>query len=120
MDDNQRQEQQLAIQRSVAENTAQEFTVIERQNEKRGKNQIILTIYRTRADASEYTYSIQCHLNRFVRAVFPHQIAATYPSPRAAKYAAVATLRQWTKQSHAAKEHLATFDLLSVDQLELF
>lgn len=94
------------------------MTQIEQTHEKRGKNEIILTVYQT--DVTAYTYAIQCHLCRFVRAVYPHQIAATYPSPRAAKQAAVATLRSWTQKSRASREHLRGFDLLNVDQLELF
>lgn len=96
------------------------MTLIERKDEVRGKNEIILAVYKVEDDTEKYTYSIQCKLCRFVRAVFPHQIADTYPTPRAAKKAAVSKLRQWTQHNRSAKEHLAAFDLLSVDQLELF
>lgn len=102
------------------EDAAQHLAVVERQDERHGKNQIILTVYRTRAESAPgaYTYSLQCRLNRFVRSIFPHQIPGAWPTPLDAKRAAASTLRQWTGRSRAAKEHLRGLDLLSVDQLE--
>ena len=88
------------------------MTVCERIDEKHAKNEIILTVYRN--DNSEsYTYSLQCHLNRFVRAIFPHQLTEAYPTPQTAKLAAVDLLAAWTKSSRAAKEHLRAFNITS-------
>lgn len=89
--------------------------VAERRHEKRGKDEIILTVYRA---AGGFTYSIQCRLGRFVRSTFPHN-AEEFATPRDAKRAAAATLRQWTRKSRAAKKRLLDFDLLSIDQIEM-
>ena len=89
--------------------------VAERRHEKRGKDEIILTVYRA---AGGYTYSIQCRLGRFVRSAFPHHQAEEFATPRDAKRAAAAKLRQWTQRSRAAKNRLRDFDLMVPDQLE--
>lgn len=88
--------------------------VAERRHEKRGKDEIIITVYR---EAGGYTYSIQCRLGRFVRSAFPHH-AEEFATPRDAERAATTTLRQWTQRSRAAKEHLRCFDLMVPNQLE--
>lgn len=88
--------------------------VAERRHEKRGKDEIILTVYRA---SCGYAYSIQCRLGRFVRSTFPHK-AEVFATPRDAKRAAAATLRQWTQRSRATKKRLLVFDLLSIDQME--
>lgn len=97
----------------AARTTAPEVT--ERRHEKRGKDEIILTVYR--APGGYYTYSIQCRLGRFVRSAFPHN-AEEFATTRDAKRAAAATLRQWTRKSRATKKRLLVFDLLSIDQIE--
>lgn len=88
--------------------------VSERRHEKRGKDEIILTVYRA---SGGYTYSIQCRLGRFVRSAFPHK-SEVFATPRDAKRAAVATVRQWTRKSRATKERLHGFGLMMPDQLE--
>lgn len=88
--------------------------VAERRHEKRGKDEIILTVYRAEGG---YTYSIQCRLGRFVRSAFPHK-AEEFATPLDAKRAAATTLRQWTQRSRAAKERLRGFDLIVPNQIE--
>lgn len=88
------------------------MTVCERIDERHANNEIILTIYHD-CEAQGYTYSLQCHLCRFVRAVFPHQLGQTYGSPQAAKRAAVELLFSWVKPSRAAKKHLRPFGITS-------
>lgn len=104
------EEEKIAWQKTVALNTARDFPVIERIDEKRGKDEIILTVYQTHADSEEYTYSLQARIAAIIRAIFPHQIRSTYPTPTAAKRAAIETLCQWAK-GRAAKERLALFDI---------
>lgn len=96
----------------AAETSAHEIS--ERRHEKHGKDEIILTVYRA---SGGYTYSIQCRLGRFVRSAFQHQ-SEVFATPRDAKRAAAATLRQWTRKSRATKKRLLVFELLSIDQIE--
>lgn len=87
------------------------MTICEQIDEKHAKNEIILTVYQD-DNSEDYTYSLQCHLCQFVRAIFPHQLTETYPSPQKAKRAAIETLFEWTKGSRAAKEHLRSFGII--------
>lgn len=89
--------------------------IAERRHEKHGKDEIILTVYR--APDGTYTYSVQCRLGRFVRSSFPRQ-AEEFTTPLAARRAACASLRKWTRKSRAAKKRLFAFALLDPDQLE--
>lgn len=84
---------------------------IERTNEKHGKDEVIITVYRT--DNENFTYSLQCVAGSFIRAVFPHQIKETYPTPVQAKKAAISTLASWSTQNRTAKEHLTAFGITS-------
>ncbi len=90
------------------------LAVVQTLHEKRGKDEIIITTYKL---PDGYTYSIQCRLGRFVRAVYPHQLIHPINKDDV-QQSAVSTLRQWTRHSSAAKERLRNFDLLSVGQLE--
>lgn len=92
------------------------LTVVEQWQEKHGKDEIILTVYRLPDGA--YSYSVQCHLGRFVRSVFPQSVGGKYESSLAAQRAAVSTLRQWTRTNRAARERLRRFALISVGQRE--
>ena len=50
----------------------EENIITERRDEVHGKNQIILTVYRTAHN--RYTYSIQFKVGRIIRSIFPHQL----------------------------------------------
>lgn len=84
--------------------------------EKRGKDEIIITTYAL-PDGQTYTYSVQCRLGRFVRAIYPHQFPDRLRKEDVQK-SAVITLRRWTSQSRAAKDRLRQFDLMTIGQLE--
>ena len=91
---------------------------VEKRQAKRGKDEVIITVYA--AGDSQFSYSVQCCLGRFIRSVFPHQVREKYGSPRLALSAAVSTLRQWTQGSRSTKERLYALDLLNCPcQLEL-
>lgn len=95
----------------AARTTAPE--VAERRHERHGKDEIILTVYRS-ADGG-YTHSIQCRLGRLVRSAFPNQ---TFATPLAAKRAACALLESWLTHNPAARKRAAIFELRSADQPE--
>ena len=83
------------------------MTISEQIDEKHGKDEVVLTVYRS--EDNNFTYSLQCHVSRIIRAIFPHQLTEVYSSPQKAKRAAIDTLFDWIKQSRTAKEHLRTF-----------
>lgn len=90
---------------------------IERICEKHGKDEVILTVYAT--EGGQFTYSLQCHVSRIIRAIFPHQIQEHFLTSAKAKAAAVETLSAWIKTSRAAKEHLRSFGIIDCSyQLE--
>ena len=84
---------------------------IERICEKHGKDEVILTVYAT--EGGQFTYSLQCHVSRIIRAIFPHQIQEHFLTSAKAKAAAVETLSAWIKTSRAAKKRLKSFDIPS-------
>lgn len=94
------------------------LTTIECRDEVHGKNQIILTVYRTAQN--RYTYSIQLKVGRIIRSIFPHQLDTNYDSPLQAKHAAFNTMLSWTKHSRSAKKSLFDFEIMNVDQQSLF
>lgn len=94
------------------------LTTIECRDEIHGKNQIILTVYRTAQN--RYTYSIQLKVGRIIRSIFPHQLDTNYDSPLQAKHAAFYTMLSWTKNSRSAKKSLFDFEIMNVDQQSLF
>lgn len=93
-----------------------ELPIIDTLREKHGKDEIIITTYAL-PDGQTCTYSIQCRLGRFVRAIYPHQLPDRLRKQEVQK-AAVSTLRRWTRQSRAAKDRLRQFDLTNVGQIE--
>lgn len=96
----------------------EENIITERRDEVHGKNQIILTVYRTAHN--RYTYSIQFKVGRIIRSIFPHQLDTNYDSPLQAKHAAFYTMLSWTKHSRKAKKSLFDFEIMNVDQQSLF
>lgn len=94
------------------------LTITERRDEIHGRNQIILTIYRTAQN--RYTFSIQLKVGRIIRSIFPHQLDTNYDSPLQAKHAAFNTMLSWTKHSRSAKKSLFDFEIMNVDQQSLF
>lgn len=96
----------------------EENIITERRDEVHGKNQIILTVYRTAHN--RYTYSIQLKVGRIIRSIFPHQLDKNYDSPLQAKHAAFNTMLSWTKNSRSAKKSLFDFEIMNVDQQSLF
>lgn len=96
----------------------EENIITERRDEVHGKNQIILTVYRTAQN--RYTYSIQLKVERIIRYIFPHQLDTNYDSPLQAKHAAVETMLSWTKSSRSARKSLFDFEIMNVDQQSLF
>ena len=89
---------------------------IEQLNEKRGQDQIILTIYE---EQGRYTFALQCAVSRIIRAFYPHQIKDPYATPAQAKQAAIALLHSWTARTPAAKARLKEFGITFCDtQLE--
>ena len=94
------------------------LTITEQRDEVHGKNQIILTVYRTAQN--RYTYSIQLKVGRIIRSIFPHQLETNWDSTIQAKHAAFYTMLSWTKHSRSAKKSLFNFEIMNVDQLSLF
>lgn len=91
--------------------------VVECRSERHGKDEIILAVY-SLPHGGRFTYSVQCHLGRFVQSLFPWSIAGNFTSPLEAKRAAVKTLREWTRRSRSAKERLRRFGVMAVEQRE--
>lgn len=96
----------------------EENIITERRDEVHGRNQIILTVYRTAQN--RYTYSIQLKVGRIIRSIFPHQLETNWASPLQAKHAAFNTMLSWTKNSRSAKKSLFDFEIMNVDQQSLF
>lgn len=96
----------------------EENIITERRDEVHGKNQIILTVYRTAQN--RYTYSIQMKVGKIIKSIFPHQMPKTWDSAIQAKNAAFYTMLSWTKNSRSAKKSLFDFEIMNVDQLSLF
>ena len=87
------------------------MTLVEKKEERHGKDIIVLTIYAL--EDGSFTFSLQCAIAGIIRAMFPHQIKETYPTPVQAKKAAISTLASWSTQNHTAKEHLTAFGITS-------
>lgn len=94
------------------------LTTIECRDEVHGKNQIILTVYRT--EDKRFTFSIQLKVGRIIRSIFPHQLETNWDSTIQAKHAAFNTMLSWTKNSRSAKKSLFNFEIMNVDQQSLF
>lgn len=94
------------------------LTTIESRDEVHGKNQIILTVYRT--EENRFTFSIQLKVGRIIRSIFPHQLETNWDSTIQAKHAAFNTMLSWTKHSRSAKKSLFDFEIMNVDQQSLF
>lgn len=90
---------------------------IEKRDEVHGKNQIILTVFQVE---NGFSFSVQCKVSRIIRSIFPHQIKEIYKSPLDAKHAAFELLLSWVKHSRTARQQLFCFDLVNVDQPDLF
>ena len=91
--------------------------IVYKKNESRDHSQIILIVYEF---DNCYVYSINCKLGRFVRSFYPRPNSLKYQTERSARKAAVKTMQQWVAHSRSAKERLNRFDLIEVDQQELF
>lgn len=97
------------------------FEIIENRHEIHGSNEIIIFFYKTeKAQSVYYTFSIQAHISSLVRSIFPHQIEHFFSSLQDAKHAMFDTLMEWTKGSRSLRKALFCFDIMNVDQNELF
>lgn len=94
------------------------LTPIERRDEIHNRNQIILVIYKT--EDNRFSFSIQLKIGKIIRSIFPHQLDETWSSIIEAKHAAFNIMLSWTKNSRTAKKSLFDFEVMNVDQLQLF
>lgn len=92
------------------------MTLIEKNDETHGKDEIILSVYKS--EENKFTFSVQCHLGDLTRAIFPHAHKQSFSTERAAKKAAVSLLYDWVGHSKKNRERLEKFYSLEVEQLE--
>ena len=96
------------------------LAIEKRIHQKNQNDEIILTIYHYPRDGGGglFFYSVQIHLGRLIRSVFPRDMSDSFSTMWDAKIAANRCLRQLAKNSPAAKKRLEKFDLLQIYQRE--
>lgn len=88
-----------------------------KREERRGRDMIAIVVVDVGGD---YSYVVQAKIGSLIRAAFPHQVKARYPTVCAARDAAILQLHEWTKNAPQTKARLKRFDLSLCGQRELF
>ena len=88
-----------------------------KREERRGLDMIAIVVVDVGGD---YSYIVQAKIGSLIRAAFPHQVQARFPTVSAAKDAAIQQLHEWAKAAPRAKARLKAFDLSLCGQRELF
>lgn len=88
-----------------------------KREERRGRDVIAIVVVDV---GGGYSYIVQAKIGSLVRAAFPHQVQARYPTVCAAKDAAIQQLHEWAKNAPQTKARLKRFDLSLCGQRELF
>lgn len=88
-----------------------------KREERRGRDVIAIVVVDV---GGGYSYIVQAKIGSLVRAAFPHQVQARYPTVCAAQDAAIQQLHEWAKNAPQTKARLKRFDLSLCGQRELF
>lgn len=88
-----------------------------KREERRGSDVIAIVVVDV---GGGYSYIVQAKIGSLVRAAFPHQVHARYPTVCAAQDAAIKQLHEWAKNAPQTKARLKRFDLSLCGQRELF
>ena len=93
-----------------------------KREERRGRDVIAMVVCGVLmgVGAASAASVIQAKIGSLVRAAFPHQVQARYPTVCAAQDAAIQQLHEWAKNAPQTKARLKRFDLSLCGQRELF
>lgn len=88
-----------------------------KREERRGRDVIAIVVVDV---GGGYSFIVQAKIGSLIRAAFPHQVQARFPTVSAAQDAAIQQLHEWAKNAPQTKGRLKRFDLSLCGQRELF